>query len=223
MPNGTICARSWPTDRRSFCTPIRRYGSRHARGRDRASVMDCGVARTPQAAYVPGNVRRRDLAAPAFVVPVVPPEVPDGRHCSLNFPCPCPAGVHRCRAARTRRLPGRVPRPDPRGLHPGPAPVHRMVPHPVPAPVRGPPRGHRDVRPRARGTRAGPRYRDPPAVHYRRVQGSTPSRKNSSSTRPQRTYDDPGWTTSRTPPLWTATSSAPCWSPPGSARPPSTP
>jgi integrase len=28
--------------------------------------------------------------------------VPDGRHCSLNFPCPCPASVHRRRAARAR-------------------------------------------------------------------------------------------------------------------------
>ncbi|MGA9833305.1 MAG: hypothetical protein WBQ71_19490 [Trebonia sp.] len=33
------------------------------------------------------------------------------------------------------------------GLHPGPAPVHRLVPPPPAAAVLGPPRGHRNVRP----------------------------------------------------------------------------
>ncbi len=66
-------------------------------------------------------------------------------------------------------VPGRVPRPDPRGLHPGPAPVHRLVPSPVPAAVLGPPRGHRDLRPRTRSPRPGPGNRHPPPVHDRGV------------------------------------------------------
>ena len=51
---------------------------------------------------------------------------------------------------------------------------------------------------------------------------STPSKKSSWSTRPQRMSVVPGWTTSRTPLPWTATSSGPSWSLPGSGRRPST-
>jgi hypothetical protein len=50
---------------------------------------------------------------------------------------------------------------------------------------------------------------------------STPSRKNSSNTRPPRTSGDHAWTTSPTPPGWTATNSVRCWSPPGWGRLPS--
>jgi hypothetical protein len=54
------------------------------------------------------------------------------------------------------------------GLHPGPAPVRRLVPRPLRAPVRGPAGRHRDLRPRARGQGPRPRDRDPPHVHHRR-------------------------------------------------------
>jgi integrase/recombinase XerD len=43
-------------------------------------------------------------------------------------------------------VPGRVPRPDPRGLRAGPAPVHHLVPRPLPAPVCRPPRRHLKLR-----------------------------------------------------------------------------
>jgi hypothetical protein len=49
---------------------------------------------------------------------------------------------------------------------------------------------------------------------------ATPSKKNSSTTRPPPTSGARGWITSPMPPGWTVTSSARCWSPPGSARPP---
>jgi hypothetical protein len=54
-------------------------------------------------------------------------------------------------------------------LHPRPAAVHRLVPRPVPAAVRGPPRRHRDLRPRTGSPRPCPRRRHPPAVRRRRV------------------------------------------------------
>ena len=87
----------------------------------------------------------------------------------FNFTRSRRADVHRCRAARPRRVPGRLPRPEPRGLHPRPAPVHRLVPRPVPAAILGPPHRHRDVRPRTGGTRPGTRHGHPAAVHHRRV------------------------------------------------------
>ena len=54
------------------------------------------------------------------------------------------------------RVPGGVPRPDPRRLRTRPAPVHQSVPRPLPAPVCGPPRRHRRLRPRPGSPRAGP-------------------------------------------------------------------
>src|SRR4029077_15986325 len=54
--------------------------------------------------------------------------------------------VEPTRTARPRRVPGRIPRTDNKGLHTGPAPVHHLVPHPLPAPVRRPPRRYRRVR-----------------------------------------------------------------------------
>jgi len=110
---------------------IGRYGARPGRGRDRAAATDRGVARRQREAYVAGIVHRWDLQRPwPFQVPAVSGGaswLPQ----PLQLPSSCPAGVHRCRAACARRVPGRVPRSDPRGLHPGPAPVHRLVPHPV--------------------------------------------------------------------------------------------
>jgi transposase len=51
-----------------------------------------------------------------------------------------PAGeVLRCRAVRAGGVPCRLLRPDPRGLRPGSAPVHRLVPGASSAPVRGAP------------------------------------------------------------------------------------
>jgi hypothetical protein len=50
-----------------------------------------------------------------------------------------PARLHRSRTTRPRRVPRRIPRPDPRRLHPRPAPVHYLVPRPFPGPVRRPP------------------------------------------------------------------------------------
>jgi hypothetical protein len=43
------------------------------------------------------------------------------------------------------------------------------VPNPVPPPVRGPPRRHRDVRPRTGGQRPCARHGHPAAVHHRRA------------------------------------------------------
>jgi pimeloyl-[acyl-carrier protein] synthase len=47
---------------------------------------------------------------------------------------------HRCRAACPRRVPGRIPGADPRGVRARLAPVHELVPRPLPDPVRRPPR-----------------------------------------------------------------------------------
>jgi hypothetical protein len=52
-------------------------------------------------------------------------EVPDDHCCPIHCPRYHPAALHRSRTARPRRVPGRVPRADPRGLCAGPAPVHR--------------------------------------------------------------------------------------------------
>ena len=49
-------------------------------------------------------------------------EVPDDHYRPIHRARHDPAHLHRPRTARPRRVPGRVPRPDPRGLHLGPAP-----------------------------------------------------------------------------------------------------
>ena len=149
------------------------------------------------------------------------PEVPDDHSRPIHCPRPDPAHLHRPRAARARRIPGRVSRVDPRGLHPGPAPVHHLVPHPLPELVRRPPRRHRRLRTRSGSQGPRPRHRHPPAVHHRRVLPGTPSKRNSWSTPRPPTSAGHGWTTNPTPRPWTATSSAPYWSLPGSARRPS--
>jgi hypothetical protein len=109
----------------------------------------------------------RKLAQPSGSQPAR--EVPDD-HCRPNH-CPRhdPARLHRRRTARPRRVPGRIPRPDPRGLHPRPAPVHWLVPRPLPGPVRRPPRRHRRLRARPGSTRTSACHRHPAAVHHRRV------------------------------------------------------
>jgi len=60
-----------------------------------------------------------------------------------------------------RRLPGRIPRPDARGVRLGLAPVHQLVPDPVPGFVRRPPRGHRGLRQGPGGAGPGPRHGHP--------------------------------------------------------------
>src|SRR5258706_1982004 len=79
------------------------------------------------------------------------------------------ARVHRSGKADVSRVPGRLLRPDPRGLRPGPAPVHRLVPPAAAAPVHRPPRRHRAVRPRPRSRWKNRRDRHPQAVHHRRT------------------------------------------------------
>jgi len=79
------------------------------------------------------------------------------------------ARLHRRRAIRPRRVPGRVPRPDPGGLRPGPAPVRQLVPGPLGGPVRRPPCRHRGLRQGPGSQRPGPRHRHPAAEHHRRV------------------------------------------------------
>jgi hypothetical protein len=77
-------------------------------------------------------------------------EVPDDHHHFICFICrigPGRAGVLRSGEAGVNRVPGRVLRPDPRGIRAGLAPVHCLVPPPAAAPVRRPPGRHRTVRP----------------------------------------------------------------------------
>jgi hypothetical protein len=96
-------------------------------------------------------------------------EVPDDHCRPIHRARHDPARLHRPRTARPRRVPGRVPRPDPRGLHPRPAPVHWLVSQPFPVAVLGAPRRHRKLRPATRSQRPSPRHGHPAAVHHRRV------------------------------------------------------
>ena len=54
---------------------------------------DRGVARLRRA-YVVGIVHRWDLRRPGLPGPGCPWRCPDGRHDSLDYSRPCPAGVH---------------------------------------------------------------------------------------------------------------------------------
>src|SRR5580700_1010029 len=49
------------------------------------------------------------------------PEVPDDHCHPIHRARHDPARLHRSRTARPRRVPGRIPRPDPRGVRAGPA------------------------------------------------------------------------------------------------------
>jgi hypothetical protein len=69
-------------------------------------------------------------------------EVPDDHYRPIHRARHDPARLHRSRTARPRR----VPRPDPRGLHLGPAPVHYLVSQPFPVAVLGAPRRDRKLR-----------------------------------------------------------------------------
>jgi len=71
---------------------------------------------------------------------------------------------HRRRTACPRRVPGRIPQPDKRGLRARPAPVHHLVPGPLPGPVRRPARRHPVLRPGAGGQGPGPRDRHPAVI-----------------------------------------------------------
>src|SRR5262249_51869907 len=51
-------------------------------------------------------------------------EVPDDQCRPIHCPRHHPASLHRSRATCARGVSGRIPGPDARGLHPGPAPVH---------------------------------------------------------------------------------------------------
>ena len=126
--NWTIGASSRPPTLASRPAPSRRYGARLDRGRDSAPVTDRGVAHLLRAPYVAGIVHRWDFRRPSLPGPGCSWRCPDDRHDSFYCPRHHPAGLHRCRAARARRVPGRLPRPDPRGLHSRPAPVQRLVP-----------------------------------------------------------------------------------------------
>src|ERR1700733_11069203 len=86
------------------------------------------MASSPVRTYGPVIVPRWDPVSAQPSGSRLSPEVPHGHRAILNLTRRPPARVHRCRAACSRRLPGRIPRPDPRGLHARPAPVHRMVP-----------------------------------------------------------------------------------------------
>ena len=162
----------------------RRYGVSSTRGRDCGGLTDCGVGRGPLLAYVAGNVHRWDLRRPGLSRTRLILEVPHGRRADLYFSRPCPARFHRCRATRARRVPGRLSRADPRGIHPGSAPVHWLVPGPVPAAVLGPAARTSRLSPANWKPRAGPVLPSPAGCPPSPGSTSTPSRKNSLTTRP---------------------------------------
>jgi Phage integrase, N-terminal SAM-like domain len=58
-----------------------------------------------QASYVAVIIHRRDLR---LAGPGCPRRRPDDRHDPVHRPRPCPASLHRCRAACPRRVPGRI-------------------------------------------------------------------------------------------------------------------
>jgi hypothetical protein len=128
--------------------------------------------------------------------------------------------LHRCRAGRPRRVPDRVPRPDPGGLCLGSAPVRQLVPGPLrylvvpsaaPTSTASPGLG-------SHGT--GPCRRHPGGCPPSLASISTPSRRGSWAALRRRMSGGRRWTTSPTRLPWTATSPARCSWPPGSAPPP---
>ena len=145
-------------------------------------------------------------------------EVPDDHYRPIHRARHDPACLHRSRTARPGRLPGRLPRPDPRGLYLGPASVHYLVPQLFSVAVLGAPRRHRKLRPATRSQRPSPRHGHPAPILPSPGSTSTPSKKNSWITRPLRMSGGRGSTTSLMRSRWTVTSSARCWWPPGSAR-----
>ena len=113
---------------------------------------------------------------------------------------------------RARRVPSRVPRPDPRGLRSGSAPVHHLVPGPLPETVRRPPRQHRELRPGSASQGGAPVPPSPGGCPPSPDSTNTRSRKSSWTDRRPPTYAARGSTTSPMPSPWTATNSAHCWS-----------
>ena len=126
-------------------------------------------------------------------------EVPDDHCHPLHRARHDPARLHRSQTARPRRVPGRIPRPDPRSVRAGPTPVHQLVPSPIPGLVRRPPRRHRKLCPGARSPGRARATVTPAAVHHRRVLQLCRSKKSSSSIPPPLTSAVREWTTSRTP------------------------
>ena len=149
-------------------------------------------------------------------------EVPDDHCHPIHRARHDPARLHRCRAVRPRRVPGRVPRPDPRGLRPGPAPVRQLVPQPARWPCSPSAAPTSRASPATWKPGAGPGPPSPGGCAPSPGSTSTPSKKSSWTAPRPRTSAGRGSTTSPMPSPWTATSSARCWSPPGSARRPST-
>ena len=145
-------------------------------------------------------------------------EVPDDHYRPIHRARHDPALLHRSRTARPRRLPGRVPRPDPRGLHLGPAPVHRLVSQPFPVAVLGAPAPTSKASPGNSKPGAGPAPRSPGAYLPSPGSTSTPSKRSSWITRPLRMSGGRASTMSLMRSRWTVTNSARCWWPPGSAR-----
>jgi hypothetical protein len=120
------------------------------------------------------------------------------------------SALHGWRAAGAGRIPVRLQRPDPRCLHPGPAPVHRLVHGARAAPVRREAGRHRLLPPRHGSSRPGPGDDRPSVVHDRRVLPIR-RRRGAAGQFPGRAYCiGRGWTTTPTPRPSIATSSARC-------------
>jgi hypothetical protein len=121
-------------------TNNRRYGVFPRLGVTGASCTDRHLASSASAAYAAFLVHCWGLAAG----PCLPGLSRSGR-CPMTATIPSTAlvtvqPVFTDSERLARRVPGRVSRPDPRGLHAGPAAVHRVVPHPLAVPVLGPAR-----------------------------------------------------------------------------------
>ena len=217
-----ICVRPPPVRGWSQAARIRRYGSRIDRGRDGVSTTDRGVAHFQRTAYVAGMFIAGTFGGPAFRVPAVSggalmtasthstalapiqPSFTDAERLAL-------AGFLAGYRGLTREAYTSTCGSSLAGAGHGPCRCSRSAaPTLRPSPANWKPA-------------AAPGPPSPGGCAPSPGSTSTPSKKNSSSTRPPRTSAVPGWIMSHTSPPWTATSSAPSSSPPGSARPPSTP